>query len=94
MRKEIIVLALLLTLTLCILCGCEETGVGSKSYQAHSQLCEIDGTKDLYYYKKTKIVYIVFNECAGYDGYGYMSPYYSKNGKLCRYVDGEIVEID
>ena len=25
---------------------------------------------------------------------GYLAPYYSENGKLCRYMDGQIVEID
>ena len=36
--------------------------------------------QDLYYDTNTKIVYILFNECAGYFGYGYMSPYYAPNG--------------
>ena len=36
--------------------------------------------QDLYYDTNTKIVYILFNECAGFSGYGYMSPYYALNG--------------
>ena len=42
------------------------------------------------------MLYIVFNECVGNSGCGYMAPYYSENGKLCTY-DAEkkkIVEIN
>ncbi len=46
---------------------------------------QIEGENDLYYYSTTHIVYITFNECAGYPGYGYMAPYYSESGKLCTY---------
>ena len=40
----------------------------------------ISDEKCLYYCEETKIVYIIFGECGGYDGYGYMSPYYAPNG--------------
>ena len=53
----------------------------------------IKNTSYLYYDVHTKIVYIVTAECRGYDGYGFMSPYYSENGNLCRYIDNEIIEI-
>ena len=82
MKKKI--LAIVLGLTLCLgMTGCTRTG--SKNYDNHSKLVSIEGENDLYYYATTHIVYIVFNECAGNCGYGYMSPYYSKNGKLCTY---------
>lgn len=73
--------------------GC--TYEGSKDYDIHSKLISIESEHDLYYYSTTHIVYIVFSEGAGYSGYGYMSPYYSENGKLCTYDANakQIVEI-
>lgn len=38
----------------------------------------------------TKIMYIQY----WVGDHGYMSPYYSENGNLCRYVDGKIIEIE
>ena len=93
MKKKI--LAVVLGLALCFgMTGCG-TSTGSKNYDNHSKLVSIEGENDLYYYATTHIVYIVFNECAGNCGYGYMSPYYSKNGKLCTYDTNtkQIVEI-
>lgn len=46
---------------------------------------DIKGHNQLYYDNETLIVYYA----TGYQ----LAPYYSENGKLCRYVDGEIVEI-
>lgn len=82
MKKKI--LAVVLGLTLCLgMTGCIYEG--SKNYDDHSKLISIEGENDLYYYSTTHVVYIVFNECAGNPGYGYMSPYYSESGKLCTY---------
>lgn len=94
-------LIIMFGLILCFVCvGCSLDGPVKEeveNYSAHSKLISIEGESDLYYYSTTHIVYIVFNEKpAGYKGYGYMSPYYSENGKLCTY-DSEkkmIVEID
>ena len=93
MKKKI--LAVALVLALCFgMTGCGVTE-GSKNYDNHSKLISIEGENDLYYYSTTHIVYIIFNECAGNAGYGYMSPYYSENGKLCTYDTNtkKIVEI-
>ena len=93
MKKKII--AIVLGLTLCLgMTGCGATE-GSINYDNHSKLVSIEGENDLYYYDTTHIVYIVFNECAVNRGYGYMSPYYSENGKLCTYDTNtkQIVEI-
>lgn len=93
MKKKI--LAAILGLTLCFgMTGC--TSEGSKNYDNHSKLILIEGENDLYYYSTTHIVYIVFNEYSGNSGYGYMSPYYSENGKLCIYDTNtkQIVEIE
>lgn len=93
MKKKI--LAVVLGLILCFgMTGC--TSEGSKNYDNHSKLILIEGENDLYYYSTTHIVYIVFNEYSGNSGYGYMSPYYSENGKLCIYDTNtkQIVEIE
>lgn len=92
MKKKI--LAVVLGLALCFgMTGC--TSEGSKNYDNHSKLILIEGENDLYYYSTTHIVYIAFNEYSGNCGYGYMSPYYSENGKLCTYDTNakQIVEI-
>lgn len=91
MKKKI--LAVVLGLTLCFgITGC--TYEGSKNYDDHSKLVSIEGENVLYYYSTTHVVYIVFNEAGNY-GYGYISPYYSENGKLCIYDTNtkQIVEI-
>lgn len=81
-------LIIILGLILCfgsVGCNFDNTKEGSKDYDIHSKLISIEGENDLYYYSATHIVYIVFNEWTGDRGYGYMSPYYSQNGKLCKY---------
>lgn len=91
MRKKI--LAVVLALTLCLgMTGCS----GDMDLGKSSKLIPIEGETDLYYYSTTNIVYIAFNRCVGNIGRGYMSPYYSKNGKLCTYdIDTkQIVEIE
>ena len=98
MKKKIAAIAL--GLILCFgMAGCDTKGYdireGNKSYDIHSRFISIEGENDLYYYSTTHVIYIVFNE-AGYQvGYGYMSPYYSENGKLCTYdtITKQIVEI-
>lgn len=57
----------------------------------------IDESKHLAYDIDTLVVYYVFSasenmQDRGY-GYSYFAPYISKNGKFCRYINGEIVEI-
>lgn len=83
MKKKILVIILGLIFVFGIL-GCSITSEGSKDYEIHSKLIKIEGEDDLYYYTTTHTVYIVFNEFAGFQGYGYMAPYYS-NGKSCIY---------
>ena len=80
MRNKIIALILTVFLVFC-LAGCSITSAGSKNYtpRTNSRL-QPTRMQDLYYDTNTKIVYILFNECAGYSGYGYMSPYYAPNG--------------
>lgn len=56
----------------------------------------INAEKGLVYDNDTKIVYYMLNTTRGGGnaryGFGYMSPFYSKNGELCKVVDGEIVD--
>lgn len=49
----------------------------------------------LVYDRETRIIYYKYkdNDGGGYQGYGYMAPYYSSNGKLCKYVNDKIIEI-
>lgn len=81
--KIIVTIFLLFTL---LLTGCTPVA-GNKNYENNANLIHIRDS--LYYYKETKIIYIIFNEGIGYKGYGYMSPYYSSNGNLCKF-DEEI----
>lgn len=88
--KIIITIFLLFTL---LLTGCTPVA-GNKNYKHNSNLIYI--RDNLYYYEGTKIIYIVFNDHGGYCGYGYMSPYYSSNGNLCKFDEGtnSFIEIE
>lgn len=78
MRNKIITLILTVFLIFWMV-GC--TSTGSKDYIERTDgRLQPTMMQDLYYDTNTKIVYILFNECAGYSGYGYMSPYYAPNG--------------
>ncbi len=80
MRNKIIALILTVVLVLC-LSGCSGTFDGSKDYtRCTGGRLQPTMMQDLYYDTNTKIVYILFNEGAGFSGYGYMSPYYAPNG--------------
>lgn len=92
MKTKFIILALCALLCGTLLTGCSSEGF--KNYDERANLIQIDD--ELYYYQSTGVVYIVFIEYTGNAGYGYMSPYYSANGKLCRYdlATRSIVEIE
>ena len=92
MKKIIIILGIILCFSLT---GCTLETKELRNYDASSHLIAIEGEKDLYYYSTTRVIYIVFNEGVDHRGYGYMSPYYSENGKLCIYdaQRKEIVEL-
>lgn len=95
---KIVLLAVLFSFTVLCMSGCDDlTTEGQKGYEKHSRLCSIENQSDLYYCNDTKIIYIIFNEESGIGynshGYGYMAPYYSDNGNLCKYIDGKIIEV-
>ena len=72
--KIIITIFLLFTL---LLTGC--ASLTEVDHEYDSNLIYIKD--DLYYYKKTKVVYIIFNKGVGIC----LSPYYSSNGNLCKF---------
>lgn len=57
---------------------------------------EIPDTEGLVYDTNTGIVYYLFKQpqSFGNKGYGFMSPYLGEDGYPCKYVDGEIVELE
>ena len=50
--------------------------------------------ENLVYDLNTKIIYYAFTDGNSKYSHGFMSPYYSENGKLCRFINGEIQEIE
>ena len=80
MRNKSIALMITAVIVL-FLSGCSGTFEGSKDYtKCTGGRIQPTMMQDLYYDTNTKIVYILFNEGAGFSGYGYMSPYYAPNG--------------
>ena len=47
----------------------------------------------LYYANDTHIVYYITSYGTLYRGFGFMSPYYDDNGKMCKYENHGMVEI-
>lgn len=78
MRKRIVGLILVGVLTSCILTGCKDDN--ERTVVKSGLRYSIIAMED------TGILYYA----TGYK----LAPYYSKNGKLCRWENGEIVEID
>ena len=91
--KKVICILITICLMFCLI-GCKPAYEGSKNYtETTKTLMPIAEHSNLYYDIHTKIVYIIFNETAGYAGYGYMSPYFADNGMPYMYNDGELVKI-
>ena len=81
--KKLSVIALLAIISGFIICGCSSE---------KSESTEIENTTfTLVSDRDTGIIYIKNFTYAGHRIY---TPYYSKNGKLCRYDDGRIVEVE
>ena len=85
--KKLIVSLLLI----CLLCcsGCVESE-NIESRAERGTIEYVDITNQIVADKDTHILYYL-------DDVGetsYMCPYYSQNGKLCRYEDGKIIEVD
>jgi len=78
-------------LIICLLCcsGCVE----SENLESRAEQGTIDYVNLTYNVvadEDTHILYIFYNG----NHTAYMCPYYSKNGKLCRYEDGKIIEVE
>lgn len=82
--KKVIVL-ILIFLIIFSMTACASTGSKNYTNNTSGRFMEIPTQTDLYYDIQTKIVYVIFNECGGYMGYGYMSPYYADNGRPYKY---------
>lgn len=92
MKKVICIFLIFVSCIFISSCGVE----GYKNYENNANLIQVPHEKNLYYENNTKIIYFLFNEVTGKCGYGYMSPYYSENGNLCKWdtVENKIVEIE
>lgn len=94
-RTLFLLVALIMVLTL-VGCGTLPNSSDEAALEM-SDFKQIEGKEGVYYSTDTKVVYYMFSTYsrivdAGY-GYGYMAPYISENGKFCRYINDEIVEI-
>lgn len=92
MKRKVLILALVVAV---FLSGCGRANRIDNQLANNTNFGVIknEETKCLVYDKNTQIVYYMIKDGSGYKGYGYMSPYYSSDGKLCKYIDGEIQEI-
>lgn len=81
--KKIINIAIILFIFLFLVTGCGKTDDTTLKF--------IEQQDHLVYDHNTKIIYYYFSSIGGYT---YMNKYYSENGKLCKYIDEKIVEID
>ena len=84
--KRLIFCALIICLLFCT--GCTEENLESRAEQG--QIEYVDFTEDIVADKDSHILYIY----RSIGNNGYMTPYYSKNGKLCKYEDGKIIEVE
>lgn len=88
-----VITAFVVTLLIFSLSGCAVKGV--KNYEENTErLSPVPNEQDLYYDTETGIVYFIFNESTGNQGYGYMSAYYAPNGLPYLYKGGKLVEVE
>jgi hypothetical protein len=83
--KRLIICALIICLLFCS--GCTEENLESRAEQGTIDYVNL--TYNVVADEDTHILYIYYNG----NHTAYMCPYYSKNGKLCRYEDGKIIEV-
>ena len=92
MKKKLVLVGVIGTLFLSSLNGCGSTREEKAAVECATKIgfekC-LSSNDNLYYDKDTKIVYYLLstNQHFGQQGYGYgyMSPYYSENGNICKY---------
>lgn len=80
-------------LIICLLCcyGCEYVTENVESRAERGVIEYVDFAYDVVADKDTHILYIYHNNSANN---AVLCPYYSKNGKLCKYEDGKIIEVN
>lgn len=88
MKKIIVMMMCILFLTGCTSENVENESIESMNVENESiELVTFDLVAD----SRTKIIYIKNYTYAGHRIY---IPYYSENGKLCKFVDNKIVEVN
>lgn len=99
MKRRTIVLVIVTAIMCFMLTACTSTSLNTVDSSAvnSASFKTIDGKETLVYSTETRVVYYMFStyESVGYQGYGYsyFAPYISENGRFCRYINDEIVEI-
>ena len=96
MKKSFLIL--LLVFFIPMLGGCYGEFSINEEPTEYPGMTNIEGMTNLYYMNDTCVVYIIMygDDSSGKSraGYGYMSPYLSKNGKFCIYEDEELKEVE
>lgn len=91
MNKIRILLTVIVIMFCCLLSGCDYDKGESLVSSVQVEYSDFDLVID----SKTKIVYIDNEVCnANTNAYHVYTPYYSKNGNLCRYEDGKLMEVN
>lgn len=93
MKKIRISLLLLICLMCCSGCGYESENIESRAERGVIEY--VDFSYDIVADEDTHILYIYHNGTtnSAYNN-SVLCPYYSKNGNLCRYEDGKIMEVN
>ena len=97
-RLAVVMFVLLIMTATLSSCGSDaENFMYDNSEKVASLPDDVEVIEDsLVYYKDTKVVYIMITLDSDWDDEtaSYFAPYISENGKYCRYIDGNIVEIE
>lgn len=84
--KKLILCVLIICLLFCS--GCTEENLESRAGKGLIEY--VDLTEAIIADKDTHILYVYYSKRYN----SYLSPYYSENGKLCKYEDGKIIEVE
>lgn len=84
--KKIILCVLIICLLFCT--GCTEENLASRAKKREIRYVNL--TENIIADKDTHILYVYYSG----GNQAYLCPYYSENGKLCKYEDGKIIEVE
>lgn len=103
MKKRLFIFTVIVVLCLCSLVACSDSAPQNEdalevsNFEPIEEAQILEGKNYLAYDRETKVVYYWFATTIWYgqsrSNNVYFSPYISENGRFCRYVNGEIVEI-